>query len=266
MIDSHSHLDSALFDSDLTEVLARAKQKLKAVITLSDDFKANEKNLKIAEDNKDFVFACFGSGPISLLKEKKLEEVKEFIIKNKDSMAAIGEVGLDYYWDKQNNDNQKQNFAEFIELANELNKPIVVHSRGAEEDALEMLERGAATTVIMHSFEEDKDLIKRALDNGYFIGVTTKAVYSKKTKDLIKKIELTKMLTETDSPFLNPLAPRERNEPANVSLLIELIAKELEVNKKEVDKQTEKNAVKAFDLRIRKKGVFKNVRFGKEKK
>ena len=250
MIDSHSHLDHSAFGSDLNEVISRARKKLKAVITLSDDFQANEKNLKISEQYKGFVFPCFGSGPISLLKENNLEEVKKFILENKNQMIAVGEVGLDYYWDKQNRDKQKQNLSEFIELANELDKPIVVHSREAEEEAIEMLERGAATTIIMHSFEAIPELIKRALDNDYFIGVTTKAVYSRKTKDLIKEIELTKLLTETDSPFLNPLNPRERNEPANVSFLVDLIAKEMQLSSEEVGKITEKNAVNAFGLKL----------------
>jgi len=250
MIDSHSHLNDSRFDNDLKQVMQRAKQKLEAVITLSDDYEANEKNLKISKEYPGFVFTCFGSGPISTIKENKLNEVIAFIQKNKKKMVAVGEVGLDYYWDKQNHVKQKENFIKFIELANELRKPIVVHSREAEEDALHLLEKKADTRVIMHSFEGSDSLIKRALDNDYFIGVTTKAIYSTKTKDLIKAIELSKLLTETDSPYLNPLKRGERNEPINVGFLVKLISEVFEEEVEVIDKLTEKNAVHAFGLKI----------------
>ncbi len=250
MIDSHSHLDDSSFNSDLIEVIERAKQKLSAVITLSDSLASNEKNLRISEEFLGFVFPCFGLGPITTLRESKLSQVISFIEENHEKMVAVGEVGLDYYWDKENHGRQKENFTKFIELANDLNKPLVIHSRNAEEDALKMAERGAATQVIMHSFEASSDLIKRAVDNGFFIGVTTKALYSRKTKDLIKEIELDYLLTETDSPYLNPFNRKERNEPVNVSELIALIASELGITFEEASKATEKNTVKAFDLKI----------------
>ena len=250
MIDSHSHLDSSKFDADLNQVIQRAKQSLKAVVTLSDNYEANAKNLKISKDYPGFVFACFGSGPISTLKENKLKEVADFIMQNKKQMVAVGEVGLDYYWDKVNHDKQKENFIKFIELANELNKPIVVHSREAEADALDLLEKKADTSVIMHSFEAAPVLVKRAVDNGFFVGLTTKAVYSSKTKDLIKAIELSNLLTETDSPYLNPLKRGERNEPANVGFLVKLVSEILEEEFDVISKATEKNAVKAFGLKI----------------
>jgi len=250
MIDSHSHLSDSSFDYDLKEVIEKAKQKLSAVITLSDSFFSNEKNLKISEEYKGFVFSCFGSGPVTTLKEKKLEEVISFIENNYKTMVAVGEVGLDYYWDKQNHDKQKDNFTRFIELANDLNKPIVIHSREAEEDALKMAERGAGAEVIMHSFEAPSFLIKRAVDDGFYVGVTTKAVYSKKAKALIKEIELENMLVETDSPYLNPFNRKERNEPSNVEELVKLVAVEKGISAEEVDKVTSKNAVKAFGLKI----------------
>ena len=249
MIDSHSHLNDSKFDSDLKQVIERAKKNLKAVITLSDDYKANEKNLKISKEYLGFVFSCFGSGPISMLRENDFEKVNSFVFQNKKHMVAVGEVGLDYYWDKTSHAKQEENFIKFIELANELKKPIVVHSREAEEEALDLLEKKASTTVIMHSFEGSPELIKRAVDNDYFIGVTTKAVYSNKTKDLIKAIELSNLLTETDSPYLNPIKRRERNEPSNVSFLIKLISEETGEELEVVDKLTEKNAIKAFGLR-----------------
>ena len=241
MIDSHCHLEHPKFNKDLDEVVKRASN-LKAMITLADTFPGNEKTMKISQKYEN-VYPCFGMGPISLLKDNKIKETIDFIRDN--NCVAIGEVGLDYYWDKTHHEKQKENFLKFIELANELQKPIVIHSREAEKDALEILEKKANTTVVMHSFEA-KDLIQRCLDNNYFVGVTTKACYSN-TKSLINRIELDYMLTETDSPFLNP-KKEGRNEPANIVSLIELMSSVLGEEFDTVDKTTERNAIKAFKI------------------
>ena len=241
MIDSHCHLEHSKFNKDLEEVIQRA-YKLKAIVSLADTFSSLQKTLNISKKYEK-VFPCLGMGPIALLKDNKINETIEFIRKNE--CVAVGEVGLDYYWDKENHEIQKQNFLKFIEIANELKKPIVVHSRKAEFDAIEILEKQANTTVIMHSFESE-DLIKRAIDNNYFVGITTKACYSN-TKRLINLIELDYMLTETDSPFLNP-KKEGRNEPANVIELINLISFVLEEEVDIVDKTTEKNALRAFKI------------------
>ena len=243
MIDSHCHLEHPKFNKDLDEVIQRA-DKLKAIITLADTFSSLQKTLDISEKYEK-VFSCLGMGPIALLRDNKINETLDFIRKNKSKFVAIGEVGLDYYWDKENHEKQKENFLKFIELANELKKPIVVHSREAELDAIEILEKKADTTIIMHSFEA-KDLIKRAVDNNYFVGITTKACYSN-PKSLINLIELDYMLTETDSPFLHP-RKEGRNEPANVMSLIELIASRIGEEVDIVDKTTERNALRVFKI------------------
>ena len=142
---------------------------------------------------------------------------------NKDKLLFIGEVGLDYAQTKDKE--QQETFQKMISLAEKLKKSLVVHSRKAEQEAVAMLESSKAKKVIMHCFSGNFSLIKKIEDNGWHFSIPTNIVRSTHFQELVRKVDINQLLTETDSPFLSPY-PRKRNEP---SFVIEAVKKIAEI-------------------------------------
>ncbi len=245
MIDSHAHLDDKAFNKDLEEVVKRCKERLKVVIDPATSLAANEKIKSISVKYSGFVFPAFGLDPMH--SHEDIEKATEFIIENQKQSIAIGEVGLDYYWLKEKEE-QAQVFKHFIQLANELGKPLIIHARNSEEDVIKMLEKHAGTTVIMHHFAGSVDQMFRCVDNGFLISLATNLCYAK-SKDLIRRTPLENLLMETDSPYNHP-ERKGRNEPLNVFKLLSITANEREINKKELEEVVDKNAFKVFKFKV----------------
>ncbi|MEM0372816.1 MAG: TatD family hydrolase [archaeon] len=248
MIDAHCHLDNKAFRFDLDDVIRSAREwKVKAIMTSASCFSSNAKNLEIAGQYKGYVFACLGLDPTAALKEKKVSEVIEFIRENKESVVAIGEVGIDYYWEKEP-DKQSAAFSAFISLAEELRKPLVVHARNSMDDVLKVLEK-SSVPVMIHCFSGGAKHARECIDRGYFMSFATSACFLPDRKSLIKAVPLENMLAETDSPYNHPL--REgRNEPKNVRSAYDLISDLKGADFSEVEKTIDKNACKLFELKL----------------
>ena len=165
------------------------------------------------------------------------------------SIVAIGEVGLDYHWISEPNWREKQQntFRRFIELANTLNKPLVIHSRKAESDCINILERFAKVPVLMHCFAGNMSETERVIDLDWMISIPTAVVNRKKHRKIARKAPLEHVVVETDSPFLSPV-PRKRNEPANIKYAIEELAKLKSTSFEEVDKSTTQNTNRFFNI------------------
>lgn len=247
MIDCHCHLDDKIFNLDLDEVVKNSKEKLKAVVSASSSFYSNQKNFGIKKQFPDFVHSCFGLDPVHCLREEKVDETIEFIRENSDVMTAIGEVGIDYYWEK-NPVKQCENFTKFIKLAGELDKPIVVHARNSMEDVLHCL-KNHSSEVLIHCFSGGKEHAKECMDRGYYMIFNTSSCFLPDRKSLIKFVDLDYMLTETDSPYNHP-ERKGRNEPVNVVYLVDLIASIKELQVDEVNKKIDLNAEKAFKIKL----------------
>jgi len=228
LIDIHSHLDHCYFKDDLDEVINNAKKaNVKIILTAGINPETNRKALILAE-KYDIVKSCLGIYPIQTLqkeieskeipsKENKFDidnEIK-FIEKNTKNIVAIGEVGLDYFWVKDKIKEQKELFEKMISLAEKLNKPIIVHSRKAEEDAIDMLKSSKLKKIIMHCFTGKKSLVKRIVDNGWFLTAPTCITRSIQFQENIKLVPITQLFCETDAPYLSPYKDK-RNEPAFV--------------------------------------------------
>ena len=242
MIDSHCHLDAKQFDKDRQRVVESAKAAgVQLIIDPASDFSSNERIARICQEYKGYVFQCAGIDPISCLKENRITEIEKYL----DDSVAIGEVGLDYYWSRDKCA-QALNFERFIEMAREYEKPLVIHARNSMKDALEILARKHVETVILHCFSGDKSDAKKAEDLGYYISLATNICYGD-NKSLIKDISLSNMLVETDSPYLHP-DRKGRNEPKNVRAAIDYIASVKELSAGEIEKMTERNTRKAFNL------------------
>lgn len=243
-IDVHCHLEMCRNPEKAVENARKAE-----VIAITQGVKpeSNKCALEFAE-KYDNVKAALGGYPTDMTKlsEKEIDREIELIRRNKDKIVAIGEVGLDFKEDSVNKEKQIEIFRKFIDLAKEIDMPIIVHSRKAEEEAIEMLEKSDAKKVIMHCFSGRFSLVKRIADNKWHLSIPASINYSDGFKKIAKEIELDRLFCETDSPYLHPEKGKRDNEPANVVFVYKKIAEIKEINLKEVEKKIEENYRKLF--------------------
>jgi TatD DNase family protein len=250
MIDAHCHLEQKDYDPDREEVVSICKEILKAVVFSCASPKDFQKSLEIVSKYSGFAFLTAGFHP-EYVKEFSSEEIDKYfslIKQNKDKIVAIGECGLDYHWIKEEGwrGKQKELFVRHINLAKELNLPLVIHSRDAEEECLKILEEQKAEKVLLHFFS-DKDLVDRAISDGYFISINTLVLQSKSIRKIMKKTPLERLITETDAPWLGF---GKRNEPIAVKRVIEKIAELEKIPFEKLDEATTRNAKDFFKLKI----------------
>lgn len=263
LVDVHAHLEHPRFVEDLDFVVGKFKEKGGGMIVASGvNSETNRKILDLAR-RYDVVKVSFGLYPVdALAKEVEnsnefLREIEEFdvdeelawIEKNKNKCVAIGEIGLDYNWkefqSEEMREKQKEVFRKVLRLAKRLEKTVVVHSRKAEADAVEILEELEIKKVVMHCFNGKKSLIRRGIENGWSFSVPSNVVRLEHFKMLVEIVPLGQLLTETDSPWLSPVAG-ERNEPANVLVTLREIGRIKGVSVEEVSERIWENAERLF--------------------
>ena len=179
-----------------------------------------------------------------------LKEQFEFIEKNKDKTVSIGEVGMDFHWaDKEETlEKQAETFRKIIRFAIKINKPIVIHSRKAERECLDLMEeeiKNHEINVVNHCFSGKKSQIKKAAELGHYFSIPPNILRSHSFQTLVKMVPLIQLLTETDSPYLSPY-PNQRNEPAFVVETIKKIAEIKEISEEKVAEQIWQNYRKVF--------------------
>jgi len=263
LVDAHCHLDGERFENDLDEVVERARKAgVENIIISGINPSTNREVLKIS-NKYDIVKCSFGIYPVDAVASKVKEAndgnipryVEAFdvdkelawIEENKDQCIAIGEAGLDYKVLPETKELQKIEFKKVIELCKKLNKALVTHSRKAEEDLIEMLEEAKIKRVMMHCFQGKKRLIKRCVENGWFLSVPAVITRLEHFKMLVEIVPLENLITETDAPYLSPVYG-ERNEPANVRITIKEIAKIKNISEEVAAAQIYKNAKELFRL------------------
>jgi len=267
LVDVHAHLGHARFRTDLDDVLERFREEGGGLVIESGINPAtNRKALEIAR-NCSLVGVSFGLYPIDALAKEvengesgfigepegfSVDEEMAWIEKHAGDCIAIGEIGLDYNWKEfqteEMREKQKEVFRKVLGLAKKIGKPVVVHSRKAEEDAIGILEELGMKKVIMHSFNGKKSLIRRCIENGWSFSIPPVIIRLEHFKMLADMVPLGQLLTETDCPYLSPVAG-ERNEPSNVVVTIKEIARIKGVSVEEVSEKIWENA----------KGLFFNV-------
>lgn len=238
LVDVHSHLDFPDYSKDLNEVLERAKKKgVKSIIANGINPESNRKTLDIAK-KYSFVKPALGLYPDDVYdyKDEEIDGEIDFIKKNKE-FVALGEVGLDgKFSDEKNVDEKKRRqrevFQKFIELSEKTKKPLIIHSRKAELDVIEMLESSNVKNPVLHAFMGRKKYVQRAADNGYNFSILPIITKLQQLQQLVEYTNINQLLTETDSPYMNPTG--ERNEPSNVSLAVNKIAELKGFEKEEV--------------------------------
>ena len=242
-IDVHCHLDLL---ENTEKIIERAKKLgIGIIVANSVNHETNRKILELCE-KFPIVKAALGIYPIDALKmsHKGLNEEINFIKQNKDKISAIGEVGLDF---KESDETKEQeaNFLKFIALSKELDKPLIIHSRKAEDRCIELLEKAMAKKVIMHCFSGSKKAIKRIIENGWFLSVPANVKYNIQFQELVRETPIEHLFCETDSPFLHPEKSGE-NSPENVIISYKKIAELKNLNLKDVEKKIESNYSRLF--------------------
>lgn len=247
MIDVHAHLlPDFVKNVDIHVQNARAAG-LQAIISSAIEPHHYSYARDLAQQYKGFVYSTLGFSPSHV---KTIDfDLAYKNIQDDNSLVAIGEVGLDYHWIRETYWQKKEQevFFKFIELANEHQKPLVIHSRKAETDCIKLLEKHARVPVLMHCFTGTIDEVSRCLDAGWLISIPTSVVNRKKHQKIARKVPLEGLVVETDTPFLSPIKG-ERNQPANIRYAIVEVAKLKDIAFNEVKKQTTKNAKEFYRL------------------
>ncbi len=254
LFDSHAHYNDEKFEQDKEEVLKNIYETGVTKLTcVGYNEKSSEQAIEIAKTH-DFIYATVGISPNDIPEtENEFEQQLQKISKlaQNPEVVAIGEIGLDYYWNKDNKEQQKNAFIKQIELANNINLPIVIHTREAVNDTLEILKEQmpAKNKGIFHCCPLNQELIKQGLKLGFYISFAGPITFknSKNAEEVIKQVPLEKILIETDSPYLAPEPKRgTRNDSRNVIYIAEKIALVKGIPVEEVAKATYQNAEKIF--------------------
>jgi TatD DNase family protein len=249
VIDSHCHIDFKHFNKDRNAVLERAEDAgIIKLINSGVDFVTNRKSLELAH-KYDFIYATLGMSPNTLegLGDEDIQMLFEQIRENADRAVGIGEAGLDYYRcrDQASRERQVQLFQLVIELARSLDLPLVIHSRDAEQQALEMVKE--LKKVVFHCYGGSLSTMKDAVDRGYYISIATVVCRSTQHQILARNVPLDHLLIETDSPFLSP--KKGRNEPAFILDSVRLLARIRGMKPAEIARATSENATRIFSIR-----------------
>jgi len=250
MIDVHCHLTYPGLDEMKEKVIKEARDVMDIIVTCGypDD---KEKALEVSKQNKGFIYLTLGLHPIHIVKmsDKEIENYKQFIIDNKEKIIAVGEIGLDYHWIKEENKNNriKDIFIEFLELSKELKLPVILHLRKAEQDGFEIVIDNDVERGLFHYFSGSMTLAKEIIQEGHYISLGTLLMRSKNTKKIAKKFPLNRLFTETDSPFNSPY-PNTPNVPQNVKFVLEKMSELRNQSIEEIDRVIMNNARKFFNI------------------
>ncbi|MBD3163743.1 YchF/TatD family DNA exonuclease [Candidatus Woesearchaeota archaeon] len=240
-IDIHAHLDFPQLFPSLDEIIKNANNAdVRIILTNGIDKKTNRASLEIAKKYST-VKPCLGFYPPDAIKKETgsrqfdwrgFEQELTFIRKNKSKIAAIGEIGMDY---KEGKDKplQKKVFTALIRLAKQLDKPIIVHSRRAEEDVINILEKEASKKVILHCFCGKKKLIEKAFRLKFYFSIPTNVIKAENIQNIVKTVPLNQLFAETDSPFLSPFREKQ-NQPSFVTESYKKIAEIKQLTLEEV--------------------------------
>ncbi|MHC1632023.1 MAG: TatD family hydrolase [Methanotrichaceae archaeon] len=248
VIDSHCHLDFKNFKKDRDEVVQRARSAgVVKMINSGVDLVTNERTLEFTR-NYDFIYPTLGLNPNSLDKmgDEDVQATLDQIRYHADEIIGVGEAGLDYHWctDLAGRERQINVFRNVIRLAEDLDLPLVIHAREAEQECLDMVRD--LNKVIFHCYSGTVATMKSALDSGFYISLATIVCRSAHHQELAEQVPLDHLLIETDSPFLSPR--KGRNEPSYILDSLALIAKIKNVSPAEIAQVTTKNVRKIYNL------------------
>lgn len=253
LFDTHVHLNAEQFNEDLEEVIERAKEAgVNNMVVVGFDRPTITRAMELIE-TYDFMYAAVGWHPVDAIDmtEEDLLWIEE--LSNHPKVVAIGEMGLDYHWDKSPKDVQMEVFRKQIRLAKKVGLPIIIHNREATADIVNILKEEEASSVggIMHCFSGSAETALECINMNFYISLGGPVTFknAKKPKEVAAAVPLDRLLIETDCPYLAPHPYRgKRNEPSYVKLVAEQIAEVKQLTIEEVSQATTENAKKLFGI------------------
>ena len=257
--DSHAHYNDEKFNEDRFELIEKIYESgVTKLVNAGYSIESSKYALEIAK-KYNWMYTISGISPNDIPEDgiglaNQLQELESFIHKNLNSrkIVAIGEIGLDYYWNKENIELQKKAFIEQIDLANKFNLPIVIHTREAVMDTLDILKKHtAARKGVFHCCPLNRELVKEALKLGFYISFAGPVTFknAKNANEIIEMVPIDRILIETDSPYLSPEPNRgKRNDSRNVKYIAEKIASVKQTRLEEIAEVTFGNACEIFEI------------------
>lgn len=253
IFESHAHYDDIQFGKDREAILKKARnENVGCIINAASSMNSSRLSIELARTH-EIIFTSVGVHPhdVAAMKEHDLELL--LAMSAYEKVVAIGEIGLDYYYDNVPPEIQKLWFRQQIKLAVDLDMPMIVHSREASKDTFDLLYEGNGHSVggVIHCFSGSVETAKKYVELGYYIGIGGVVTFanSKKLKEVVKEIPLDHLLVETDTPYLAPVPNRgKRNDSTNLPYIIDAIAEIKGLSSEEVEKATWNNGVKLFRL------------------
>ena len=252
IFETHAHYDDEQFDQDRDEILrSMAAGGIGTIVNVSASYDSCRRVVDMVQAYP-FMYAVVGVHPdeVGALNEERLEEMRKLCEDPK--VVAIGEIGLDYYWDKEAREEQRRWFVRQLELARKLGLPVLIHSREAAADTMEVMkEYGKGLKGVIHCYSYSAEMAKEYVKMGYYIGVGGVVTFknARKLKETVREIPLTSIVLETDCPYLAPVPYRgKRNSSLYLPYVAEEIAALKQVSFEEVVSQTERNAKDLYGL------------------
>lgn len=252
IIDTHAHYDDEQFDADREELLGSMKEGGIGLIVNAGSTVASWDKIVELTEKYPFVYGAVGVHPdeVGELDEEKFLRMADLL--DRDKIVAVGEIGLDYYWDKEKHDLQKEWFVRQLGLAREKEMPVIIHSREAAADTFDIMKQHAAgMKAVIHCYSYSPEMAREYVKMGYYIGVGGVVTFknAKKLKQVVQEIPLESIVLETDCPYLAPVPYRGKR---NCSLYLPYVAEQIAELKgttvEEVIQQTEKNSRELYGL------------------
>jgi TatD DNase family protein len=247
MIDTHAHILNEYYDDIDSLVKMLKENKVLYVLNAASNYNESLEVLDLSKTYNNFLLPVIGIHPESINDKDNLNKIEDLIKNNK--IYAVGEIGLDYYWVKDNKEEQKELFINQIKLAQKYNLPVVVHSRDAIQDTFDILKEHRVKGVI-HSYSGSVEMAREFIKLGYKLGIGGVLTFkNSKLYEVIEKIDIENIVLETDSPYLTPEPYRGRdNNPSNIYYVAKRISeiKGIDINK--VLEITTKTAIQLFDI------------------
>ena len=253
IFDTHAHYDDDAFDEDRDELLSgMAAKNVEYIVNVGASMASSKRSIALAE-KYPFIYAAVGVHPdeVGELNEEKFNRLREWT--KHEKVKAVGEIGLDYYWDKEQHDLQKHWFMRQMELAHEVNLPIIVHSREAAKDTLDMIIAAKPLDLsgIIHCYSYSVEQAREYLNMGYYIGIGGVLTFknAKKLKEVAEYAPLSRIVLETDCPYLAPTPYRgKRNDSSMIAYVAEELAAIKQMPVEEVLRITNENGKKLYHI------------------
>ena len=252
IFDSHAHYGSEQFDEDRESVIDNIRENgVIGIMNCGTDIKSSMETIELCE-KYDMFYGAVGIHPTDAFNVtgEMMAEIKTMASHSK--VKAIGEIGLDYYWEENpSREEQKNVFRKHMQLAKELNMPVIIHDRDSHADTLEIMKEYPDVTGVVHCFSGSKEMAVECLKLGYYIGITGVVTFknAKKIIEVVEVVPLDRLLVETDAPYMAPVPKRgKRNQSDYIEYVIEKIAEIKGISSVEVSEKTVENTMEIFNI------------------